>query len=216
MSKTKRFILTLLLTLPLLLSAQQTVFIGDILCTDGSTLKPNEFAQSGKTAKGIVTFVDESGEHGWAISLDIEARDIHWVDPMYYYEDYDIPLLNNCEFSGDAMQDSDGYRNTMIIRSAHGADWYPAAWCVDFDNGWYLPAASQVRWMVAYITELNQSLAIVGGTLFQHDNPRWWWTSTERTGMHAIVVSETGSVGNYMKYNYYYTYRIGVRAAIDF
>lgn len=216
MKRIKNFILSLLLALPILLSAQQTVHIGDILCSDGSTVNPNEFVSSGKTAKGIVTFVDDSGEHGWATSLNIEARDIHWVDPDHYYDNYDIPGLTNCEFSGEAMQDNDGYSNTAIIRMAHGADWYPAAWCVDFDNGWYLPAAAQVRWMVAYTTELNQSLAIVGGTLFQHDNPRWWWTSTERTGMHAVVVSETGSVGNYMKYNYYYTYKIGVRAAIDF
>ena len=74
MKKMKNFILTMLLALPLLLSAQQTMHIGDILCTDGSTVKPNEFAQSGKTAKGVVTFINESGEHGWAISLDIEAR----------------------------------------------------------------------------------------------------------------------------------------------
>ena len=216
MKRTKNLILSLLMALPALLSAQQTISIGDILCTDGSTVGINEYANSGKTALGVVFYVDETGEHGWATSLDIQERDTHWVDPNHYDEGYDIPELHNCEFSGDAMQDFDGYSNTAIIRNAHGADWYPAAWCVDFEHGWYLPAAAQVRWMVSYITELNQSLAVVGGTLFQHDNPRWWWTSTERTGMHAVVVSETGSVGNYMKFNYYYTYRIGVRAVINF
>ena len=200
----------MLLALPLLLSAQQTVHVGDILCTDGSTVSINEFASSGKTALGVVFYVDDSEQHGWAVHLEYQGK------TPWCYQYIDVPELTNIRKFRDAIKDTDGYNNTKIIRNYSNASVFPAAWAVDFDNGWYLPAAAQVRWMVAYATELNQSLAIVGGTLFQHDNPRWWWTSTERTGMHAIVVSETGSVGNYMKYNYYYTYKIGVRAAIDF
>ena len=212
--KTKTFLIAFLL-LPLI-AFSQTVNIGDILCTDGSTVKPEQYVSSGKIADGIVFFVDDNSREGWAVSLEFQATNTNWVTPEYYYEMYDIPLLENFEYSREAMYDFDGYNNTDIIRSAHGADWYPAAWCVDFDHGWYLPSAGQMRWLIAYMNEINNSLTAVGGTLFVFDQPRWYWTSTERTEAHAVVLSQTGSVGNYPKWNYIGEYEIGVRAVKTF
>ena len=193
----------------------QTVNIGDILCTDGSTVSCEAFPNSGRTAEGIVFYVDETGQ-GWAVSLECQAVNTHWVTQEYYYDTYDIPDLQNYEYSREALYDLDGYSNTAIIRIAHGADWYPAAWSVDFDNEWYLPAAGQLRWLMAYINEVNASLAIVHGTPFTFDQPRWYWASTERGGAHAVVVSQTGSVANYPKWNYIGQYEIGVRAVKSF
>ena len=190
----------------------QEVSIGDIFCTDGSTVKPEQFASSGKTAEGIVFFVDGEDHQGWVVSLECQATNTNWVSSGHYEDMYDIPLLENYEYSREAMYDFDGYNNTDIIRSTHGADWYPAAWSVDFDHGWYLPAAGQLRWMMAYINEINASLAVVNGTIFTFDRPRWYWASTERTEAHAVVISQTGAVGNYPKWNYIGEYEIGVRA----
>lgn len=136
----------------------QSVNIGDILCTDGSIVKPEQYASSGKIADGIVFFVDDYSREGWAVSLEFQTTNTNWVTPEHYDEMYDIPLLENFEYSREAMYDIDGYNNTDIIRSTHGADWYPAAWCVDFDHGWYLPAAGQMRWLIAYINEIGSSL----------------------------------------------------------
>jgi len=193
----------------------QSVKIGDILCTDGSTISAADFPSSGRTAEGIVFYVNESG-HGWAVSLECQAVSTHWVASDHYYEMFDIPGLDNFEYSREAIYDLDGYSNTETIRNAHGADWYPAAWSVDFNNGWYLPAAGQLRWLMAYINEVNNSLAAVQGTMFIFDHPRWYWTSTERGPAHAIVVSQTGSVANYPKWNYIGQYEIGVRAVKSF
>jgi hypothetical protein len=162
-----------------------------------------------------VFYINETG-HGWAVSLECQAINTHWVTNNHYYDMYDIPELDNFEHSREAILDLDGYTNTAIIRDVHGSDWYPAAWSVDFDHGWYLPAAGQLRWMMAYINEINTSLAIVNGTTFVFDHPRWYWTSTERTQAHAVVVSQTGSVANYPKYNYIGEYEIGVRAVKSF
>ncbi len=194
----------------------QTVNIGDILCTDGTTVSPTEFAASGRTAEGIVFYVDKNGQHGWAVNLHTDAVDTHWVDPSHYYDEYDIPELPNYEYSRQCLYDFDGYQNTAKIRAAHGADWYPAAWAVDFDHGWYLPAAGQMRWLIAYVNEVNASLAVVGGSPFVFPYPDWHWTSTERDGYHSIIVSKSGSVSNYMKWNYYDDYTIGVRSIKDF
>ena len=207
-------ILTLLLAPVCLLG--QTVKIGDILCTDGSTVSREEYASSGRTAEGIVFYVDKSGEHGWAVNLHTDAVDTDWVNEVYYGLEYDIPNLPNCTTSRQALFDLDGYQNTAVIRAAHGSEWYPAAWAVDFDNGWYLPAAGQMRWLLSYVNEVNASLAMVGGSQFVLPNPDWHWTSTEMDGYHVNVVTRIGSTSNYMKWNYYETYKIGVRSIKDF
>ena len=208
------FILTTLL-LPSFLKGQ-TVNIGDILCTDGSTVRPDEYASSGRTAQGVVFYVDNSGQQGWAVNLRNETNETHWVDPNHYYDSYDIPDLPSLHYSRQAIFDLDGYRNTEIIRATHGADWYPAAWAVDFEHGWYLPAAGQLRWLIAYVNEVNESLRIVNGSPFIQARPNWYWSSTEQDAMHAFVVSDRGSTANYMKWNYYNTVIIGVRSIRDF
>ena len=212
----KHKLMTVLLVLLSAFAIGQTVNIGDILCTDGSTVRPEQFASSGKTAEGVVFFVDSDSQQGWAVSLECQAANTHWVTQAHYEDWYDIPMLENYEYSREAIYDLDGYNNTNIIRSTHGADWYPAAWCVDFGHGWYLPAAGQLRWLIAYINEINASLAAVNGETFVYDHPRWYWSSTERTGAHAVVISQTGSVGNYPKWNYIGEYEIGVRAVKNF
>ncbi|MBQ3710706.1 MAG: T9SS type A sorting domain-containing protein [Bacteroidales bacterium] len=212
----KRILSFLCLLFPLFVWGQSTR-IGDILCTDGSTIRPEQFASSGKTAEGVVFYVDNSGQQGWAVNLHVDANDIDWVNELYYYDGFDIPDLPNLEYSRDDLFDLDGYQNTAIIRAAHGADWFPAAWAVDFDHGWYLPSAGQLRWLIAYANEVNASMTVVHGTPFTHTDPdRWYWSSTEQDAMHAIVVSEGGSTANYMKWNYYNTVTIGVRSIKNF
>ena len=161
----------------------QNVKIGDILCTDGSTISAVDFPSSGRTAEGIVFYVDNTGTHGWAVSLDTDALDTDWVTETYYSDGYDIPDLPNCEYSREALYDMNGYQNTAIIRVTHGPDWYSAAWAVDFGNGWYLPAAGQMRWLLSYVNEINESLSVVNGTPFVLPYPDWHWTSTEYGSM---------------------------------
>ncbi len=69
----------------------QNVSIGDILCTDGSTVRPEQFASSGKTAEGVVFYVDAADSHGWVVSLDDQSSSIKWSSENNY--GYDIPDL---------------------------------------------------------------------------------------------------------------------------
>ena len=65
--------------------------IGDILCTDGSIVSREAFPSSGRTAQGIVFYVDDTDTHGWAISLDSQGASIQWCsennvsEGSYYY-----------------------------------------------------------------------------------------------------------------------------------
>ena len=52
---------------------------GDILCTDNTIVKADAWPVSGKTPKGIVFYVDNTGQHGWAVNLHNEAATYRWA-----------------------------------------------------------------------------------------------------------------------------------------
>ena len=184
----------------------QSVSIGDILCTDGSTVRPEQFISSGKTAKGIVFYVDNTNQHGWAVHLNYQGS-TPWSPDFH-----NIPDLPDYWKFRDAINDFNGYENTRIIRNAGNAATYPAAWAVDFDHGWYLPAAGQIRYLYGYITEVNRSLEIVGGETFSLTSNWWIWASTECGSEDAWDINYQGSEGHSKKPDHYFY----VRSVTDF
>ena len=204
---------TLLLTT---LCMGQQVNIGDILCTDESIVTPQDFPSSGKTAWGIVFHVDATDTHGWAVALNNQSSSIQWCNYDYY--GYDIPELPNIGNARNALHDLDGYTNTSIIRNV-GFDFaFPAAWAVDYDNGWYLPSAGQLRYLFSYAPEINASLQVVGGSELPYHINSYWWSSTEFTECHAYDMNTGGSLGDYVKDNHvnYPPNGIAVRQVRDF
>ena len=180
------------------------VAVGDILCTDGTTVKPVAFAASGKTALGIVFFVDSTDEHGWAMDLH------NLGGPQYGYQwspeesiNIDVPTLDNIVNSRDAVGDFDGYGNTQKLRAAGNSTIFPAAWAVDFDHGWYLPAIGQLTLLHAQIVTLNASLTLVGGTPFNLNEYYFYWSSTESADSRAWNLTYGGSPRNDFKQAFY-------------
>ena len=212
----KRHVLLLFFILVSMLGFGQVVNIGDILCTDGSIVSRESFPTSGKTAQGIVFYVDNTDSHGWAIALNNQSSSIKWCSEGQY--GFDIPDLPNIANARAAMHDLDGYRNTGIIRRQGNNSQYPAAWAVDYDNGWYLPSGGQLRYLYSYAPEINASIQIVGGTVFQLDGNYYWWSSTEFTEYHAYDMNTGGSLGDYVKdnHNNYPPNGIAVRQIRDF
>ncbi len=192
MKRASIIILSLLLALPLLLSAQQAVHIGDILCTDGSTVSPNEFPSSGKTAMGVVYHVDPTGRNCLAVNLYDDEVNIPFGG---YGEDFPLP---DYEESRKAIYDFNGYNNTEVLRNLGNAYYYPTPWSVDFENGWYLPASGELRLLFNQILVVNNSLASIGATpLFEDTNN--YWSSTERTPYHMHDMYINGNLGTYTK-----------------
>ena len=151
-------------------------------------------------------YVDRSNLHGWAVHLDYQGS-LLWSPEIN-----DIPALPNYQQLRDAIEDFDGLENTRKIRQAGNANTYPAAWAVDFDHGWYLPAAGQIRYLYGYIPEINRSLDVVGGTPFILSNDWWLWASTECNSNEAWDINSQGNEGHSKKYDHYFQ----VRAVTDF
>lgn len=179
-------------------AAVPPVAIGDILCTDNSIVKPSDWPVPGKTALGIVFYVDNTGEHGWAVHLHDQGTSVQWTPTG---QQVDIATLPNYANARDAIMDLDGYTNTQRIRAAGNATRYPAAYAVDFVNGWYLPSAGQLRLLYAEMVTLNVSLQRVGGTQFPMDVGCLYWSSTEYGQNFAWDVLNRGGVGSGSKGN---------------
>ena len=163
------------------------VWVGDILCTDNSFVHPQNWP-CGKVAMGIVFYVDSTFEHGWAVSLHDDTSSCKWEVSWW---PVDIPALPDCPYFRNALFDFDGYQNTLLIRNYSTADNYPAAYSVDFDNGWYLPAAGQAYHLYTSIPTVNSSLQLVGGTLFSTITQWSYWTSSEINSNAAWVLTSS-------------------------
>ena len=212
----KRSMLLSFLIMLSMLGIGQTVNIGDILCTDGSIVSCAAFPTSGKTAQGIVFYVDDTDSHGWAVALNNQSSSIKWCSEGFY--GYDVPNLPNSANARAVMHDLDGYGNTGAIRSQGNSSQFPAAWAVDYDNGWYLPSGGQLRYLYSYMPEINASLQVVGGTLFPINENHYWWSSSEFSEYHAYDMNTGGSIGDYVKDNHsnYPPNGIAVRQIRDF
>lgn len=202
----KKVFLLLANILSFIICMGQSVNIGDILCTDGSFVTPNQFPSAGKTAKGVVFYVDKTNQHGWAVHLNYQGSFL-WSPDFN-----DIPDLPNYMTFREAINDSNGYENTLKIRLAGNSAMYPAAWAVDFEHGWYLPAAGQIRYLYGYIPEVNHSLEIVGGETFELSNNWWLWSSTECGSEDAWDINYQGAEGHSKKPDHYFH----VRSITDF
>ena len=179
-----------------LTSELPTVGVGDILCTDGTTVHPEDWPCN-KVAMGVVFYVDTSGDHGWAIDLhDLDTSNTYWWGGIHE----DVQNLINYASAVSALNDTSGWQNTADIRAQSAASMYSydAAMAVDFDNGWYLPAAGQMFHLYVMLSVVNHSLQLVGGDLFSSAAAWKYWTSSERNiddawylaKEHAIIAGD--------------------------
>ena len=184
------------------------VAVGDILCTDGTTVKPAAFAASGKTAQGVVFYVDTTGAHGWAVHLHDQSEQVRWSTIMV-----DVPGVSNflTFYDPGVFPDFAGYANTQALWAAGDSATYPAAHTVDFPNGWYLPDVGQLDVLFSELTVLNPSLQMAGGTSFPTDAVWFYWSSTESASYNpnfAWFVCSNGLVDYWAKTSAHYNYHL--------
>lgn len=168
---------------------------GDILCTDGSIVKYANWPVSGKTAKAVVFYVDETGLHGWAVKKT--EKQATWSSETVVITG--LPSYTNWI---DAISDMDGYANTQKIRNKGNSTKYPAAWAVDFSNGWYLPAVGQLNVLYGELIIVNQSITKIGGgnTIQLNNSAYHIWSSTGSSNQYSMMIQcNNGLVGYDLK-----------------
>ena len=89
--------------------------------------------------------------------------------------------------------DLDGYKGTGVIlenRSDH-----PAFNALDYENGWYLPTAGQLKRLYSKHDKVNESLSAVGGDELFPEDPNWeCWSSTEYNVASAWYMKTSGEL----------------------
>lgn len=189
----KKAILALLLCVAMpTLNAQ--VHVGDILCEGNAIISPANYPSSGATAIGVVFYVDQTGQHGWAVALQ-DAGSYNWG-----CNSTDMPLPNYTN-KRQAIYDLNGYENTRIVRENCTSS--PAFYAVDFSNGWYIPAIGQLNYLYANLVEVNASLKVAGGSVFPASDWRYW-SSTENSKRNAWCLHSSGDIDISYNSSYYY------------
>ena len=173
---------------------EPSIAVGDVLCTDGSVVKISAWPVAGKTARGIVFYVDNTGQHGWAVHLQDQSQGIAWCPNYNPY--FDVPALANITTLEGGINDVDGYSNTQKLRNAGSATMFPAAWAVDFAQQWYVPAIGQLHVLLAEYPKVNESLQTVGGSpLFPFSSILTsYWSSTEYSDYAAWAQVKLGFI----------------------
>lgn len=180
-----KLLVTVLLIVAAVPFVNAQVNVGDILCEGDTIVSPSNYDTCGYTAIGVVFYVDGSGEHGWAVSLDNVGISI-WGK---YGED---TSLDNVVGNSRAASDTAGFANTKAILEDN-LD-YPAFTIVDFENGWYLPAVGQLKRLFRNLNDVNETLEKTGGTLINFDGYTYW-SSTERSPYDAWYMCSIGIIG---------------------
>ena len=176
----KRFLIIILMFASGFSFAQGNVHVGEILCTDNTFVSPDDFAMSGKTALGIVFFVDNTQQHGWAVALtDSGSETMVWGDEgsICYLNSYNNnPQQVNADTIGSARCDS-------IVHTAQGLNWSLATYsavvnaAMQCGTGWYLPAIGQLVVLYGNMPEVNAALDVIAGS--SKMNGRQYWSCTE-------------------------------------
>ena len=215
---------------PHVVPIHRTAAVGDVLCSDGSTMSAEDFITSGKTAIGVVTQVDTNNKFGRAIALSGAKNNaaMHWCHSGYST----INSLTQTGTTEVALADMDGVGNTksmvdkaraqnetnLLNTSAYHCMYYdPATFTTGTDSlGWYMPSEGEMQLVYANRSVVNATLSelqALNNNISLLFNGAYW-TSTEYndTGFnYAWTITTSGEAAARDKWNNFY-----VRPMIQF
>ena len=150
-----------------------SAIVGDILCSDLTTVLRADYAASGKTAIGVV-INNASGV----------MRIMALTTVTYAYGGYgtDLPLVN-AQTEQAAIADLDGVNNTATMSMYFGGG--SIAYYVP--TGWYVPASGELYMVMQNLATINSSRVAVG---------------LSTIGGGDLIVSSTEYDANYCWYLY--------------
>ena len=140
-------------------------------------------------SRGVIFHRDPTGIGGWMVALEDASEGCMWNN------NFDVPELENLNpsFTVNLLSDMDGIHNNRILRSAFEANPEYAVNQTDYENGWYLPTAGQLRKLYAVMPQIEPIILNAGGVMLT-ENP--YWSSTERSSGQAWTPAFEFSASN--------------------
>nr|MCR5659057.1 S8 family serine peptidase [Bacteroidales bacterium] len=105
-------------------------------------------------SKGVVFYTNPMGTGGTMVALDDASEGCPWGDET------DIGAMQDYlyGYSWDVLNDKNGYANTEAILNHQGEGTGYAADVVDFEHGWYLPSANQLRKLYGALPFIEEAI----------------------------------------------------------
>lgn len=157
-----------------------TMHLCDVVCSDGTVVRFDEYKANNKTASAVVFHINDYGKglgRAYAVCL------------------YDI---ENCAFSdtlGVKQNTSanteayDGNTNTYTLLGNRNA-YSPMANMVfqymDYGQSAYIPSVAQMELLYHAKPIINETIQKCGGTPLPESPEGWYWTSTEVEGQEQM------------------------------
>ncbi len=140
-------------------------------------------------SRGVIFHRDPTGIGGWMVALEDASAGCMWNN------NFDVPELENLNpsFTVNLLSDMDGIHNNRILRNAFEANPEYAVNQTDYENGWYLPTAGQLRKLYAVMPQIEPVILNAGGVMLTENS---YWSSTERTAGQAWTPAFEFSASN--------------------
>ena len=129
-------------------------------------------------SRGVVFYKEPSGNGCLIVALEDASEGCAWG----VNEDILFLTNQNPGQSQYMLNDVNGYSNTQLIRQWQSNNPNYAAGKVDFDNGWYLPSAGELRKLYAALPLIEETIVSAGGTLLSGNS---YWSSSECSSSQA-------------------------------
>ena len=154
--------------------------IGDVLCTDGRVVRPEQCRSNGLTPIAVVFHLcDTEAEEGAAYAVYLDD-----LSPVAFADSIGVKQNTSADILG-----YDGNANTYAIFSTTAMS-SPMAQAVfsmwRYGQSAYVPSVAQMQLMFASKKQINDCLEKCGGTpLSESSDECWYWTSTEVSGQET-------------------------------
>jgi len=153
--------------------------------------------------KAVVFYVFDDGNHGWAVSLRDYPITKYWtVSGIGANTPVTIESNTFAEY-GKYLEDVEGWLGNKRFRD-HIYDlescdncltqhvFYPAIFAMDFENGWYLPTAGQMRKL--YSSKIYTHDVIVGLGGYWLKSQKYWTYTVPQNGYPITLNGNTGVI----------------------
>ena len=169
-------------------------------------------------SQGIVYYLLPDGSGGWVVALQDLPSTCYWGLSVSYSAFLAMnPLAQN------HRTDTAGYKNTQFLRQLNFQGYDFGANLVDFEHGWYIPAAAQLSRLYSQLPYIESALSSYGNPLLDKN----YWSSTPKTSDDAYFLyfgsddqsamgAFSGSFGNHLTCCYYGIETIYFRAVRTF
>lgn len=166
--------------------------VGNIYCTDGSIVPPDQFRQSGKVAAAVIFHVETNPENEfrtYGIALE-EVGKYYYSSKTEKVKDVSTNINDFKGSSNTAALLLDAKTNEYEVPAAHIASQYSFSGV----TGYHLPAAGELKALAANMSIVDRSLKKINATPLSGN---WYLSSTQdgesdpNSELYCLAVSLT-------------------------